>query len=222
MNKKTFIALDGLDASGKHTQSELLCKAFDEKGVKYRCISFPTYDEKMSALIKLYLSGAFGTDPQAVNPYAASSFFAVDRVASYLLDWKKDYDEGTVILADRYTTANAVHQLSKLPESKWESFLNWLTDYEFHLLQLPEPDLVLYLSVSPSLSEKTASKRAEETGKERDIHEKSRIHLEKSYKAAQFASSKLGWKKINCETNGKMRSKEDIHSEIFAAVIDIL
>ena len=222
MKKRFFIALDGLDASGKHTQSELLCDTFKEKGINYRCISFPTYDDKYSAMINLYLSGAFGSDPQAVNPYAASSFFAVDRYASYMLDWKKDYDEGTVILADRYTTANAVHQLSKLPKEEWDGFLTWLMHYEFDLLGLPSPDLVIYLSVSPELSAKTAEKRASETGAKRDIHEKSKDHLKKSYEAAQYASEKLGWKRINCEKDGEMRSKDDIRAEILSYVTEAL
>lgn len=222
MKKKIFIALDGLDASGKHTQSELLCDSFNKNGIKYRCVSFPTYDEKYSAMIKLYLSGAFGDDPKAVNAYAASSFFAVDRYASYMLDWKKDHDEGTVILADRYTTANAVHQLSKLPKEEWDKFLGWLMHYEFDLLGLPSPDLVIYLSVSPELSAKTAAKRANETGVSRDIHEKSKDHLIKSYEAAQYACDKLGWKRINCEKDGTMRNKEEIHKEILSYVAETL
>ena len=148
--KGVLIAIDGLDGSGKETQTRLLEQALKEKGIPCRSISFPTYDDSMSAAVKLYLSGAFGEDPQAVNGYAASVFYGVDRICSYLLDWKKDYENGAVILANRYTTANAVHQLSKLPSEEYDGFLNWLFDLEYGKMGLPEPDLVRYLCVPPA------------------------------------------------------------------------
>ena len=166
-----LIALDGLDGSGKETQTRLLEQALKAQGIPCRNISFPTYDDQMSAAVKLYLSGAFGNDPNAVNGYAASSFFATDRYCSYMLDWKQDYDAGTVILANRYTTANAVHQLSKLPESEYDGFLDWLFDFEFGKLGLPAPDLVLYLCVPPAVSESLVMSRSAETGRATDIHE---------------------------------------------------
>ena len=127
--KGILIALDGLDGSGKETQTRLLEEALKAKGIPCRSISFPTYDDQMSAAVKLYLGGAFGNDPHAVNGYAASVFYGVDRYCSFMLDWKKDYEAGTVILANRYTTANAVHQLPKLPEEEYDSFLKWLFIY---------------------------------------------------------------------------------------------
>ena len=159
-----FIALDGLDASGKQTQTDKLCEYLKENGKEYRRLSFPTYDEKYSAVVQLYLDGAFGKKPTDVNAYAASTFFAVDRCASYLGDWKKDYDEGKIIISDRYTTANAVHQLSKLPREAWDDYLSWLWKFEFQLLGLPKPTTVIFLQVSPEISMKMAKTRAEKEG----------------------------------------------------------
>lgn len=209
-----LIALDGLDGSGKETQTKLLLQSLEEMGVPYRYLSFPTYDDEMSAAVKMYLSGRFGEDPAAVNGYAASSFFAVDRVCSYLLDWKKDYDAGTLIVANRYTTANAVHQLSKLPPEEADGFLNWLFDFEFGKLGLPAPDLVLYLCLPPEVSRELIRYRTDTTGRATDIHEKSKTHLEQSYRAALYSSEKLGWTRIDCVKDGALRTREDIHAEV--------
>ncbi|MBO4277854.1 MAG: deoxynucleoside kinase [Clostridia bacterium] len=212
--KKCLIAIDGLDASGKKTQTELLAAAFAAKGIPCRCISFPTYDSGSSALVNMYLGGRFGEDPQAVNPYAASTFFGADRYCSYMLDWKKDYDAGTVILANRYTSANAVHQLSKMPRRHYAQFLEWLTDNEYNRLGIPRPDAVVYLCLPPEQSMRLLEKRCAETGAQKDIHEKSKGHLENSYRAALYSAKKLGWMKIDCDRDGEIRTVEDIQNEI--------
>ncbi|MBQ3003907.1 MAG: thymidylate kinase [Clostridia bacterium] len=218
-----LIALDGLDGSGKETQTRLLEEALIQNGIPCRNVSFPTYDDRMSAAVKLYLSGKFGDDPNTVNGYAASSFFATDRYCSYMLDWKQDYDAGTVILANRYTTANAVHQLSKLPEEEYDGFLDWLFDFEFGKLGLPAPDLVLYLCVPPAVSESLIMSRSAQTGRATDIHENNKQHLRDSYRAALYSADKLGWAKIDCSADGKtLRSREDIHAEIFSHVGNLL
>jgi len=211
---KCLIAVDGLDASGKKTQTELLASAFAAKGIPCRYISFPTYDKEYSALVNMYLQGRFGDDPQAVNPYAASVFFGADRYCSYMLDWKKDYDAGTVIIANRYTSANAVHQLSKMPRERYGAFLDWLTDNEYNRLGIPRPDAVVYLCLPPEQSMRLLEKRCAETGAKKDIHEKSGDHLENSYRAALFSAKKLGWIKIDCDKDGTIRPVEDIQNEI--------
>lgn len=212
--KKRLIAIDGLDASGKMTQTEMLKDILAEKDIPYRYLSFPTYDTDYSAHVNMYLKGRFGDDPEIVNPFAASSFFGADRYCSYMLDWKKDYENGSIILANRYTSANAVHQLSKLNESEYESFLNWLTDYEYNKLGIPKPDAVVYLCVPPEVSHKMIQHRCDETGAEKDIHESNKKHLECSYRAALYSAEKLGWIKIDCAENGSLRARDDIHEEI--------
>lgn len=214
MTQKTLIAFDGLDGSGKETQTRLLTEYFKKANLPFRYLSFPTYHKDTSCLVKLYLDGAFGENPENVNPYAASSFYAADRYASFALDWKKDYDEGKIILCNRYTTANAVHQLCKLPESLWEVFLDWLYDYEFNKLQIPKPDLTVYLCVPPEVAEKYIKERAAEKARTPDIHEKSRSHLAKSYAAALYSAKKLGWKTIFCAENGALRPLDDIFEEV--------
>jgi dTMP kinase len=220
--KKRLIAIDGLDASGKMTQTEMLKDLLAEKGIPYRYLSFPTYDSEYSAHVNMYLKGRFGDDPEAVNAFAASSFFGADRFCSYMLDWKKDYDDGAIILANRYTSANAVHQLSKLDESEYDSFLTWLTDYEYNKLGVPKPDAVVYLCLPPEISQKMIQHRCDETGAEKDIHESNKAHLENSYKAALYSAEKLGWIKIDCDKNGEMRSREEIHKEIIEKLGDII
>ena len=220
--KKRLIAIDGLDASGKMTQTELLKDLLEEKGIPYRYLSFPTYDADYSAHVNMYLKGRFGDDPEIVNPFAASSFFGADRYCSFMLDWKKDYDGGAIILANRYTSANAVHQLSKLDESEFDSFLNWLNDYEYEKLGIPKPDAVVYLCIPPDVSQKMIQHRCDETGAEKDIHESNKKHLENSYKAAIYSADKLGWIKIDCAENGLLRSRESIHREIVERLRDII
>lgn len=222
VNGKTLIAFDGLDGSGKETQTKLLIEYFEKRRVSYRYLSFPTYHEDWSRLVNCYLNGSFGENPENVNAYAASSFFAADRYCSYVLDWKKDYDDGRVILSNRYTTANAVHQLSKLPENEWEGFLNWLYDYEFSKLGIPKPDLSVFLCVSPDIAQELILSRTANNSRKMDIHEKSIEHLKKSYKAALYSAEKLGWTTVDCVRNNKMRPIDEIHREIITIVKDFV
>ena len=153
-----LIVIEGLDGSGKGTQSAKLAEYATEHGGA-RKITFPDYDSPSSALVKMYLAGDFGKEAGAVNAYAASTFYAVDRFASYQTQWKEEYLVGKTIIADRYVTANMVYQLSKLPESEWDGFLHWLEDLEYEKLGLPRPDRVLYLDVPPTVSQKLLQNR---------------------------------------------------------------
>lgn len=209
-----LIVLEGLDGSGKATQAEVLTENLQKKGIAARKVSFPNYQSDSSALVKMYLSGEFGSDPQDVNAYAASSFYAVDRYASYKKDWGRFYQEGGVIIADRYTTSNAIHQCSKLPEEEWKPFLDWLFDYEYELLAIPRPDQVIYLQTDPRISQKLISGRYHGDENKKDIHERNLEYLDRSRKAAEYCAQELGWKTIQCSTQEKMRSIEDIHGEV--------
>lgn len=217
---KKLVVIEGLDGSGKATQTDLLCVALRDtysadaaERIPVRQVSFPDYASDSSALVRMYLQGQFGTHPEDVNAYAASSFYAVDRYASYKKDWKKDYEEG-IIIADRYTTSNAVHQCSKLDKSLWDSYLDWLFDLEYKRLGIPEPDLVVYLSVDPEVSQRLLTERYEGREEQKDIHEKDRGYLERCREAAEYCRDRLGWKNVECCRDGQMRSVEEIHEEI--------
>ena len=212
MNK--LIVIEGLDGSGKSTQIEQIKKYFDSKNINYRQIKLPDYEDRSSTLVKMYLDGEFGSNPYDVNAYAAASFYAVDRYASYKQHWSKDYENGVVILADRYTTSNAVHQTSKLPMNKWDEFLEWLYSYEFDYLGIPKPDTVIYLDMDPQASQKLMSGRYHGDESKKDIHEKDVEYLNKCRKAALYSAEKLGWSVIKYSANGCIRPITSISDEI--------
>ena len=172
MAKGKLIVLEGIDGSGKSAQFRRLCARLEQDGIEYNHIVFPRYNEESSALIRMYLNGDFGTNPNDVNPYTASTFFAVDRYASYKKDWGSIYENGGIFLSDRYTTSNAVHQGCKLPDEELPAFFSWLTDLEYNKMGLPEPDLVLYLDVDLETSIARMRRREEKTHTHADIHEK--------------------------------------------------
>ena len=211
-----FIAIDGLDGSGKGTQSEILVQRLKDEGKRVRVLSFPVYESDSSVFVRMYLEVKLGDKPSDTNAYAASMFFAADRYVSYRTDWKKDIDDpDTYVIANRYTTANAVHQLSKLPKSEWEGFLEWLWDFEFSKLGLPKPDLVLYLELPPVLSLSLVKSRSDTTGQKMDIHEKDTAYMDKCYEAALYSCNKLGWSQIKCYDGDKIRTRQDIAEEIY-------
>lgn len=210
-----LIAIEGLDGSGKETQSKLLYNDLLSQGKNVNLISFPNYSSRSSSLVQMYLEGEFGDDPDSVSPYAASTFFAVDRYASYQKDWKEFFEKAdSIVIANRYATSNAIHQLSKLPRDDWDEYLKWLYDLEFGKLAIPSPGLVLFLDVKPEISLEHIKKRSEETGRELDIHEKDYDYLAHCYKAACYACDKLGWVKIPCCNDRGLLPIEEIHEKI--------
>ena len=219
MSKGKLIVLEGLDGSGKATQAKLLAEHLAAQGVPVQKITFPDYASDSSALVKMYLAGQFGQHPDDVNAYAASSFYAVDRYASYKKDWGGFYENGGVVIADRYTTSNAVHQCSKLPPEQWETFLGWLFDFEFHLLGLPAPDKVIYLQVDPAVSQKLMTARYHGDESKKDVHEKDTEYLARSRAAAEYCAAHLGWQTVHCTSGGAMRSIEDIQAEVQGIVL---
>ena len=213
-----LLVLEGLDGSGKATQTRLLSDALSAQGRRVRTVSFPDYESDASALVRMYLAGAFGTQPDDVNPYAASSFYAVDRYASYKRDWGAFYRDGGIVVADRYATSNAVHQCSKLPPERWDAFLDWLFDYEYRLLELPAPDAVFYLRVDLSVSAGLLDRRRRDTGETADIHEGDREYQKRSRAAADYCAERFQWNIVECVRDGKLRSPDDIHAEIMRRI----
>ena len=213
-----LIVIEGTDGSGKSTQFRLMSEYFTNKGTAFKHLVFPRYKEESSALIRMYLGGQFGSNPSDVNAYAASSFYAVDRYASYKMDWGQWYENGGLVLSDRYTTSNAVHQASKENEENREKFLHWLYDFEYDKLGLPQPDLVIYLDVPTDFTEKLMRNREQSTGTTADIHEKDMAYLATCRQTGRAAAAYYGWTVIQCVNDGQMRSIEDIHQEIIGHI----
>jgi len=213
-----LIVIEGTDGSGKSTQFRMLSERLEADGISFRHIVFPRYKEESSALIRMYLGGQFGDKPSDVNAYAASAFYAVDRFASYKMDWGQWYEEGGLVLSDRYTTSNAVHQASKEPAEKQAQFLQWLYDFEYDKLGLPRPDLTIYLDVPTDFTEKLLRHREADTNTKADIHEKDMSYLATCRNTGRKAAGFYNWTVIHCVKDGAMRSIEDIHNEIYAHV----
>jgi len=213
--KGKLIVIEGLDGSGKATQAKRLAAALQQHGKRVREISFPNYDSDSSTLVKMYLSGAFGTQPGDVNAYAASSFYAVDRYAGMKQDWGAFYDSGGILIADRYTTSNAVHQCCKLPGAQWDAYLDWLFDYEYRLLGLPTPDLVVYLRLGIETSQRLMSERYHGDEKKKDIHESNLSYLEQAHLAADYCASKYNWKTVECAERGSLRCIDEIGADVW-------
>ncbi len=213
-----LIVLEGTDGSGKSTQFRLMAQRLTDEKVEFRRLVFPRYENESSALIRMYLGGQFGTKPSDVNAYAASAFYAVDRYASYKQDWGKWYEDGGLILSDRYTTSNAVHQASKETGESRDAFLKWLYEFEYDKLGLPRPDLTIYLDVPTDFTEKLMRHREQDTGTKADIHEQDTEYLNTCRRTGRAAAEFYGWTVIDCVKDGQMRSIEDIHEEIYRHV----
>ena len=219
MSKGKLIVLEGIDGSGKTAQYRRLCARMENSNIDYNHIVFPRYDKDSSALIRMYLSGQFGSRPGDVNPYAASTFYAVDRFASYREDWGKVYESGGLILSDRYTTSNAVHQGSKLPESELPEFFQWLYDLEYVKMGLPKPDLVIYLDVDVETSMSRMARRQQNTHTSADIHEKDAEYLRRCLETARKAADYYGWIKIDYLKDGRERDVDEKNLEIFRIIL---
>ena len=213
-----LIVIEGTDGSGKSTQFKLLSQRLEQENRPFRRLVFPRYSEESSALIRMYLGGQFGSNPSDVNAYAASAFYAVDRFASYKQDWGKWYEEGGLVISDRYTTSNAVHQASKESGEQQAEFLKWLYEFEYDRLGLPRPDVVIYLDMPTNYTEKLMRHREAETNTKADIHEKDLQYLATCRETGRTAAAYYGWKIVNCVVDQQMRSIEDIHEEIYRYV----
>lgn len=224
MSKGKLITIEAGDGSGKATQTKALYDRLLAEGYQVLKVEYPDYQSESSALVRMYLGGEFGQQAENVSAYGASAFFAVDRYASYLLKWRQAYEFGWIILADRYTTSNMVHQAVKLKDSaEREEFLTWLWDFEFGRLQLPVPDRVIYLDMPPEISDRLINSRAaKDSSRKKDIHEKDTSYLHHCHRAYNEVAEKYGWVKISCAQQGNLRTVQDIHEDVYQAVKEIL
>ncbi len=216
-----LIVIEGLDGSGKSTQLELLSKNLSASGIDCKTVSFPDYDSPSSTLVKMYLSGEFGKKPGDVNAFAASVFYAADRFASFKTSWGEYYNNGGTVIAGRYTTSNAVHQASKLPESEWADFLSWLYDFEYTKIGIPKPDKVIFLDMPVEVSQKLLSVRYNGDESKKDIHENDTQYLDKCRRAAKFTADYSGWETINCSKNGEAHTIDEIAKDVLDCVLKL-
>jgi len=217
-----LFAIEGTDGSGKQTQFNKLCERLKADGVDFRTISFPNYDSPTSTLVKMYLAGDFGKNAKDVNAYIASTFYAADRYATFKLEKLDEYyNNGGIILADRYTTANMVHQTGKIADpAERQKFLDWLLDFEFNLYGLPAPTRVFFLNMPTEYALELMKNRENKIthGKEKDIHERDASHLKDSYDAACSLVEKYDWCEVKCVKDNQIRTIDDIHEEIYQEV----
>ncbi len=217
-----LIVIEGLDGSGKSTQTENVLNYMQSKGVDVRQIKLPDYESESSALVRMYLGGEFGTHPKDVNAYAASSFYAVDRFANYNTKWKEDYLSGKVILADRYATSNAAHQMTKLDKSDWDEYLAWLEDFEYVKIGIPKPSLVVFLDMPVEISQKLMTSRYKGDEGKKDVHEADVAYLLACREAGMYAAEKLGWSIVKCYEGDEPRPIADIAKDIESLVDNII
>lgn len=220
--KGKLIVFEGTDGSGKATQARMMAERLEREQIKFRVIDFPRYGNPFAEPAKLYLQGALGSNPGDVSAYASSVLFAVDRLASYKEDWGEAYEAGEVILANRYTTSNAVHQASKLPDNEREQYLDWLFDLEYGKLELPKPDMVIYLDLPTALSEQMMRQREAATGTTADIHEQDPDYLRRCRDNARKVAKICDWKIIDCSRSGYIRTIEEIHEEAWQLISGLL
>lgn len=223
--KGTIISIEGTDGAGKHTQQQLLLEELNKKGYKTFAQAFPNYESDSAGPVKMYLSGAFGNQADCLDAYEASTLFATDRLCTYKTAIKPHYENGEIILLDRYVQSNFIHQCSKIyDENEQQKYLDWVQEFEFNTLHLPRPDVVFFIEMPVEKSLELARARQEyKTGEQKDIHEEDTEYMRHSYETGMKLAKKLGWNLVHClDSEGNLKTIETIHNEIMEKVNEFL
>ena len=216
-----MIVLEGLDGSGKATQAQFLYDRMKEERLPVLKVSFPNYGDHSAALVRMYLSGQMGRI-EDVNVYGASTFFTVDRYATYQMYYKKQFETGSHIIADRYTTSNIVYQAAKLRREDRAGYIDWIEDLEFTRIGLPRPDRVVYLDMAPDISRRLLEKRYGGDKRKLDLHESNSEYLLRCRDMALFAAERCGWRVIQCGGKGEQPlNAYDISQLVWEEVKDL-
>lgn len=225
MKKGLIISIEGTDGAGKHTQQQLLLNDLKDLGYEVVDQAFPNYDSDSSAPVKMYLAGEFGKDSSSLDAYQASVLYAVDRMCTYKKSLESHYNEGKIILFDRYVQSNFIHQCSKIDDMEDKlKFIAWEENLEYDTLGLPKPDLIFFIEMPVEKSLELARARAEyKTGESKDIHEEDTTYMTKSYNNGLSLAKQLGWNIVHCvDKQNNIKSIEEIHKEIMTIAIDFL
>lgn len=229
--KGKLIVIEGTDFSGKTTQHNKVVGRMKAEGYDIGVASFPVYEDEGSVFVRRYLEGVYGEEVESVSAKQASYFYGLDRYDSYKRsEWGRKYKEGGLLIFARYTTSNMVHQASKIESKEGRlKYIEWLKQFEYKDLGLPEPDKVIFLDMPPEVRVKLKEKRDKEqgglasSGTEKDIHEKDKEYLDRSYRVAKEVAKEEGWVVISCvDEDGVLKTIEAIHKEIYREVRETL
>lgn len=211
-----IIVIEGTDGSGKQTQSIKLYEKLKADGYNVIRQSFPNYESDSSAPVKMYLGGELCKQASDMDAYQTSALFAVDRLCTYMKEFKSHYEKGGIVILDRYTQSNMLHQAGKIRDlTERDKFLDWLDNFEFEELKLPRADKVIFLDVPPEVSMRLAHERADlKAGTTKDIHEQDSSHIIDAYNSGKYVANKYNWDVISCVENDKLKTIEEIHNEI--------
>lgn len=219
--KGKLIVIDGNDSSGKQTQTTMLYERLKNDGFYIRKVEYPNYNSDSSLFVKMYLNGELGENLNDVNCYAASILYTVDRLISFKKEWEGFYNAGGIVLADRYTTSNMIHQTVKLQNIDEKSeYLDWLYDLEFNKIQIPKPEGIIFLDMPISFSLKLMENRNNKINNSdiKDIHEQDTSYLEQCYYNGKYVASKYNWDEICCVHDNKIKTINEIHEEVYNSV----
>ncbi len=224
MNTKKLIVIEGAcDGIGKSTQFALLKEKLSSMGIGVASHHFPSYGTYHGAPVEAYLKGDLGT-PDSLSPYFVNSLYAIDRAVTWQSILKTKSEDGSLILLDRYTTSSLIYQSALITDkNEKDTFIDYVTDFEYNKLAVPEPDLVIFLDAPFETATSLRSARESNEGIEHDIHEVDTVFMKAVYDSAQYVCDRLSWKRISCtDSDGKLKSREDIHAAVFSAVREIL
>ena len=222
MKGKLIVIEGACDGIGKTTQYNLLKKYLIEKGYKVFSHHFPTYNSKQGFLAENYLKGEFGL-PEELSPYLINTMYAIDRALTWKDELKREYEKGSIILLDRYTTSSLIYQTSLMSSvSEKKEFINYASDYEYNKLGIKKPDKVIFLTAEFDAISNMRSKRTDNDGVKNDVYERDNKLMKKIYDNASFVCDYLKFDVVKCDNNGSLRSINDIQKEIQRIVDKII
>lgn len=217
-NGKLIVIEGACDGIGKSTQYKMLCDRLIKDGENIVSHHFPSYGTYQGKLGEEYLSGNLGSK-EDISPYLVNSFFAMDRAITWLTKLSKDYEDGKTIILDRYTTSSVIYQTSLISDkNKRKDFIDYVIDYEFNKIGIKEPDTVIFLTADFNAVQEMIDSRKDNDGIKNDIYEADKTYMKEVHDNSISVAKYLNWDIVECSSNGKMLSIEEIHNKIYDIV----